>query len=185
MQRKNSATYGKFFFLRYIFTCNSFMLNVTQCITQKHQATKHRFYFSPIEQCTATHEQLMAVTVLFSSRPERGLVLVRKYRVNMGTPAYTLLRSAVEFRICVKLFSTVVLFHFLQNKVNDNYYWHNHCPVSDNLGPLVIEISSSCNSNGPTCDSNGHSSVHERDIQFTLLIQLYPMYGLYWLLQLC
>lgn len=91
MQRKNSATYGKFFFLCYIFTCNSFMLNVTQCITQKHQATKHRFYFSPIEQGTATHEQLMAVTVLFSSRPERGLVLVRKYRVNMGTPAYTLL----------------------------------------------------------------------------------------------
>lgn len=91
MQRKNSATYGKFFFLRYIFTCNSFMLNVTQCITQKHQATKHRFYFSPIEQGTATHEQLMAVTVLFSSRPQRGLVLVRKYRVNMGTPAYTLL----------------------------------------------------------------------------------------------
>lgn len=98
------------------------MLNVTQCITQKHQATTHSFYFSPIEQGTATHEQLMAVTVLFSSRPERGLVLVRKYRVNMGTPAYTLLRSAVEFRICVKLFSTVVLFHFLQNKVNDNYY---------------------------------------------------------------
>lgn len=31
-------------------------------------------------------------------------------------------RSAVEFIICVKLFSTVVLFHFLQSKVNDNYY---------------------------------------------------------------
>lgn len=64
-----------FFTLHKIFTCNSFMLNVTQCSTQKLQATKHRLYFSPIEQGTATHEHLMAVTVLFSSRLGQNEVL--------------------------------------------------------------------------------------------------------------